>query len=97
MLFLTIFKYNNKKKKKVKKNIKNFIGHKIRGTRVVPITLKITGLFTILLLLSNFTTNYINLVLNRGVQIKLLNQLLVRDLKDLHIFCNNQYEIFSFN
>ncbi len=75
----------------------NVIGYKIRNTRVVPITLKITGLFTILLLLSNFTTNYVNLVLNRGVQIKLLNQLLVRDLKDLHIFCNNQYEIFEFN
>lgn len=88
---------NQKKNKKVKKNISNFIGHKIRGTRVVPITLKITGLFTVLLLLSNFTTNYINLVLNRGVQIKLLNQLLVRDLKDLHIFSNNQFEIFSFN
>ncbi len=77
--------------------LKRLIGYSIRGTRVVPITIKITGLFIILLLLSNFTTNYINLVLNRGVQIKLMNQLLVRDLKDLHTFCNNQYEIFTYN
>ena len=79
------------------KKLKHLIGYKIRGTRVVPITIKITGLFIILLLLSNFTTNYINLVLNRGVQIKLMNQLLVRDLKDLHTFSNNQYEIFTYN
>ena len=77
--------------------LKRLIGYKIRGTRVVPITIKITGLFIILLLLSNFTTNYINLVLNRGVQIKLMNQLLVRDLKDLHTFSNNQYEIYTYN
>ena len=77
--------------------LQRLIGYKIRGTRVVPITIKITGLFIILLLLSNFTTNYINLVLNRGVQIKLMNQLLVRDLKDLHTFSNNQYEIYTYN
>ena len=79
------------------KKLQHLIGYKIRGTRVVPITIKITGLFIILLLLSNFTTNYINLVLNRGVQIKLMNQLLVRDLKDLHTFSNNQYEIYTYN
>ncbi len=83
--------------KKMGKKLRKLVGYRIKGTRVVPITLKITGLFIILLLLSNFTTNYINLVLNRGVQIKLMNQLLVRDLKDLHIFSNNQYEIYTYN
>lgn len=67
------------------------------GTRVVPLILKIVVIFTILLLVSNFTTNYINLMLNRGEQIRLLNQLLVKDLKEMHVFAGNQFEIFSFN
>lgn len=73
------------------------LGEKFHGTRVVPLMFKIVTIFTILLLVSNFTTNYINLMLNRGEQIRLLNQLLVKDLKELHIFANNQREIFQFN
>ena len=73
------------------------LGRKLNGTRVVPMIVKITLIFTIFLLISNFTTNYINLMLNRGEQIRLLNQLLVKDLKELHVFANNQREIFNFN
>ncbi len=72
-------------------------GEKFHGTRVVPLMVKIVILFTVFLLVSNFTTNYINLMLNRGEQIRLLNQLLVKDLKELHVFANNQFEIFRFN
>lgn len=77
--------------------LSQIMGHKINGTRVVPLILKIVTIFTIFLLVSNFTTNYINLMLNRGEQIRLLNQLLVKDLKDMHVFANNQHEIFAFN
>jgi adenylate cyclase len=73
------------------------LGKKLKGTRVVPMIVKITFIFSVFLLISNFTTNYINLMLNRGEQIRLLNQLLVKDLKELHVFANNQREIFNFN
>ena len=64
--------------------LKKVLGYKLNGTRVVPMIVKITIIFTVFLLISNFTTNYINLMLNRGEQIRLLNQLLVKDLKELH-------------
>ena len=73
------------------------LGRKIGETRVTPSTVKIVMIFTIFLLFSNFATNYINLMLNRGEQIRLLNELLVKDLADLHIFANNQFELFKFN
>ncbi|MEX2444607.1 MAG: adenylate/guanylate cyclase domain-containing protein [Alkalispirochaeta sp.] len=77
--------------------LKKVLGQKVNGTRVVPMIVKITVIFTIFLLISNFTTNYINLMLNRGEQIRLLNQLLVKDLKELHVFVNNQRQIVNFN
>lgn len=77
--------------------LSRILGQKIAGTRVVPLIVKIVVIFTVFLLVSNFTTNYINLMLNRGEQIRLLNQLLVKDLKELHVFANNQREIFNFN
>jgi class 3 adenylate cyclase len=70
---------------------------KIGGVRVVSTALKIIWVFTIFLLVSNFSSNYINLTMNQSEQIKLINQLLVRDLKELHIFATNQYEIFQYS
>lgn len=77
--------------------LERILGKKIAGTRVVPLMLKIVSIFIIFLLVSNFVSNYINLMLNQGEQIRLLNQLLVKDLKELHVFANNQQEIYSFN
>lgn len=77
--------------------VSRILGEKINGVRVTPLVVKIVTIFTIFLLISNFTTNYINLMLNRGEQIRLLNQLLVKDLKELHVFASNQLEIFNFN
>lgn len=73
------------------------LGMKVSGVRVVPLTVKILSLFTIFLLLSNFITNYINLILNRGEQIRLMNELLVKDLKDNYVFATNQHDIYFFN
>lgn len=78
-------------------NLDNILGEKVLGVRVTPLTLKIVLIFILLLLVSNFSSNYINLTLNRGQQLKLMNQLLVKDLKELHIFAMNQYEIYFFN
>lgn len=77
--------------------LEKVFGKKIAGARVVPLILKIVTIFTIFLLVSNFVSNYINLMLNQGEQIRLLNQLLVKDLKELHVFANNQQEIYNFN
>ncbi|HUX51609.1 MAG TPA: adenylate/guanylate cyclase domain-containing protein [Spirochaetia bacterium] len=78
-------------------SIERVLGKKINGTRVVPLMLKIVTIFTIFLLVSNFATNYINLMLNRGELLKLANRLLVKDLKELYTFGLNQYEIFQYN
>ena len=77
--------------------IDRVFGQKIRGVRVVPLVLKIVLIVTVLLLVSNFVTNYVNLMLNRGELLKQMNQLLVKDLKELTIFASNQFQVFSFN
>jgi class 3 adenylate cyclase len=73
------------------------LGKKVSGVRVVPLMVKIVTIFTVFLLVSNVSTNYLNLTLNQGEQIRLLNKLLIADLKDLHVFASNQFEIFQFN
>jgi len=77
--------------------VDHILGIKVSGVRVVPLTVKILTLFSIFILLSNFVTNYINLMLNRGELVKLMNELLVKDLKDNYIFATNQYDIYFFN
>ena len=76
--------------------VEQILGKRVGGTRVVPLATKILALFTLFLLISNFATSYIGLTLNRGEQMRLLNQLLVKDLKDLYIFSSNQSEIFKY-
>jgi class 3 adenylate cyclase len=79
-----------------KKKIKLASG-KVGGTRVVSITAKIVLIFVIFILASNFTSNTINLFFNRAELIKLMKQLLVKDLKELYTYANNEYEIYNFN
>lgn len=55
---------------------------------------KIKGVRAVLLLVSKVVSNYINLMLNRS---ELMNQLRVKNLKELSIFSMNQYEIYQFN
>jgi len=70
---------------------------KIRGTRVFPVSLKIVIIFILFILVSNFTTNYINIMLGREYQLRLTKQLLAKDLKDIYGFANTQYEIYQFS
>ncbi|GAB1482115.1 hypothetical protein MASR2M78_09300 [Treponema sp.] len=72
-------------------------GKKIGGVRVVPMTLKILFVFVSLILISNFSSNYINLTLNRGQLVRLMNELLVKELKDIYTFASNQHEIYQFS
>ncbi len=70
---------------------------KVNNTRVISVKLKIVIVFSLLILLSNFSTNYINLFFNRTELFKLMNQLLTKDLKSIYSFCNNQYQIYEFD
>ncbi len=69
---------------------------RVGGVRVVSVAAKIVWIFVVFLLVSNFASNYINLVLNRGEQTRLANALLVEDLRDILVFANNQFEIARF-
>ncbi|MBN1898498.1 MAG: adenylate/guanylate cyclase domain-containing protein [Spirochaetes bacterium] len=71
-------------------------GKIINNTRVVPITLKIVFFFALFILVSNLTSNYINLVYNREAFLKQVRQLLVKDLKSLSEFANIQHEIYQY-
>ena len=54
---------------------------KNRDYRIVPVTLKIVIVFTLSILVSNISSNYINLQYNRAEHVNLMNNLLVKDLK----------------
>ncbi|MCF7927773.1 MAG: adenylate/guanylate cyclase domain-containing protein [Spirochaetales bacterium] len=75
----------------------NLFGKKVGKTRVVPLVLKIIVIFVIFLLVSNFATNYVTLVLARGELVKLMNKILVKDLKELYVYCSNQHQIYEYN
>ena len=72
-------------------------GKKEKNVRVVDVTTKIVLTFTVFILLSNLASNYVNLRFNRSELLKLMNQLLIKDLKTMYSFCNNQYEIYRFD
>ena len=78
------------------KMFENFFGKKVEGTRIVPISSKIIVIFVMFILASSLSTNYINLMYNRGELVKNLKELLVKDLRQLYTFCNNQYAIYDF-
>ncbi len=77
--------------------LESIIGKKINNTRVFPVTTKIILIFTLIILVSNLTSNYVNLVYNRTEQVKLLKQLLAKDLMDIYSFANTQHEIYQYN
>jgi class 3 adenylate cyclase len=73
-----------------------FSFRKVGTTRVVPLYGKIVVLFLFFLLASNLATNYITLILGRSEQVKLMNQLLVKELKENFVTAGNQYQVFTF-
>lgn len=72
-------------------------GRKVNNTRVFRVTTKIVLAFTLFILLSNLASNYVNLLFNRSELLRLMNQLLIKDLKVMYTYCNNQYEIYRFD
>jgi class 3 adenylate cyclase len=77
-----------------KKSLFSF--RKVGATRVVPLYGKIVVLFLFFLLASNLATNYITLILGRSEQVKLMNQLLVKELKENYVTAGNQFQVYSF-
>ncbi len=69
---------------------------RVGKARIIPMYVKIVAIFVFFLLVSNFTTNFINLMMNRNEQVRLLGDLLSKDLKELYVYSSNQYEIFLF-
>ncbi len=81
----------------IKELWESIAGKKINNTRIVPLTTKIILIFTIFILVSNLSSNYINMMFNRKELINSMKQLLVKDLKDLYNFCNTQFDIYQYN
>ncbi len=73
------------------------VGKKVSNTRVISVKFKIVLVFSILILLSNLSSNYINLIFNRSELLQLMNQLLTKDLKSIYTFSNNQFHIYEFD
>ncbi len=73
-----------------------FSFRKVGSTRVVPLYGKIVVLFLFFLLASNLATNYITLILGRSEQVRLMNQLLVKELKENYVTAGNQFEVFQY-
>lgn len=70
---------------------------KIGTTPIIPLSMKIMAAFVVLLLISTFSTNYLNLVLNQRELVKKNNELLVKELKEVYSFASNQFDIFQFS
>ena len=81
----------------LKKISETFFGQKFENTRVFPVATKIILIFAFFLITSNLISNYINLIFNRNVLLKQARQFLIKELKDIYSFCNNQFKIFEFN
>ncbi len=69
---------------------------KVGETKIIPISFKLLFIFICLLLLSNFTTNFITLQLSKKQTIELSNTIMVSQLKDIYTTAGNQFQIFTF-
>ena len=76
---------------------KGLLFKRVHGTRVIPVGLKIVIIFVLFILVSNFASNYINLMYGRAYQMRLMKELLAKDLKDVYTFANTQFEIYQFD
>ena len=79
----------------LKKILEFLFGPKIGKTRALPVMTKILFVFLIIIVASNLTSNYINLILHRSELIGQIEELLDRDLRDIYTFADNQFDIFE--
>lgn len=79
------------------KILDSILGKKVGKTRVFKISFKIIVVFVLIIIFSNLSSNYINLILNRGELITQTKKMLSKDLRDVVNYTNNQYEIYRYN
>ena len=72
-----------------------FLGKEVGDVRVIPVMSKILFVFIAIIFISNLSSNYINLILNRSELIKQMRELLVKDLEDMFQFCDNEHNIYQ--
>ena len=77
--------------------IKFRVFQRVGNTKIVPIGLKILLIFICLILLSNLATNIITIQLSQNQIIKLNNQVMVEQLKELYNSSSNQYQIYTYS
>ena len=70
---------------------------RVGNTRIIPIGLKMLVVFIVLILLSNFITNFISLQLTQRQIINLNNTIMVSQLKELYSTSSNQYQIYLYS
>ena len=70
---------------------------RVGKTRIIPIGLKMLVVFIVLILLSNFITNFISLQLTQRQIINLNNTIMISQLKELYNTSANQYQIYSYS
>lgn len=80
---------------RIKQSVQLISGRKIGKQRIFPITTKIVLVYILFILLSNFSSHYISLMLYRGEMVKLMRQLLAKDLKQVYSYANTQHEVYS--
>ncbi len=76
---------------------KGLLFTKVGKTSIIPLYIKIVTIFLLLILISNLTTNFINLSMNRSEILRLAGELLTKELKELYVFSSNQYQIYVFD
>src|SRR5690242_10956698 len=76
--------------------LKKSSSKKVGNVRVGSITTRIVMIFTVSILAASFASNYINLMFNRAEQVKMMRELLVKDLKEVYDFSNSQYQIYQY-
>ncbi|HOJ50682.1 MAG TPA: adenylate/guanylate cyclase domain-containing protein [Spirochaetota bacterium] len=76
--------------------LKNIIGEKFEGKRIFPVSTKIIIVFALFTLVSNLSSNYINLFFNRSILLKKERKFMIKELKEIYNFCNDQYQIYEY-
>ncbi len=69
---------------------------RVGTTRIIPISLKLVGIFVSLLLLSNFATNFLTLQFTKRQLFLMTNTIMTNQLKDMYTTAGNQYQIYTF-
>ena len=70
---------------------------RVGNTRIIPISLKLVGIFVSLLLLSNFATNFLTLQFTKRQLFRMTNAIMTSQLKDMYSAAGNQYQIYTFS